>query len=408
MLDEMQRLEAHKHFQRGLILEQAGRYDEAVEEYRQAIAYNPHLREAHDALAAYYHRHGLLAKAADELRIVAALEEDPIAYFNLGSTLADLGRYDVAREALERCLALDPKDHAAGLELAYVDYASGRYEEAVARLTQLLPVYKDDWEAHNLIGLCLLRLGRYQDARLAFSHSLLLAGDQDSRDEVLRHITAVDRYSEFRKIRSLKDRLYAEEGVICLGSAQDDGLNIPEYEQYHFTEQDIATTLSRFVSLVRALHLPLTAVAAIDRSSLPLARVLSSLLELAVREPVQLSADDYVLLVGGVVREAEFLDVAAEQLSCDILWFCLAITWQNHPTVAPPDVLGVIARNASLPWSEDIGLLLRQGAPRATVEHLIADVAARLSKAFAELPEEPLRQRQVRYYTQRHRNIAIL
>ena len=71
MLDEFQREEALIHFQRGLILERANRVEEAVEEYRRAIAHYPHLREAHDALGFYYQRHGLLAKAAEEFRVVA-------------------------------------------------------------------------------------------------------------------------------------------------------------------------------------------------------------------------------------------------------------------------------------------------------------------------------------------------
>src|SRR6476660_852604 len=74
MLDESQREEALIHFQRGLNLERAHRVGEAVEEYRRAIARYPQMREAHDALGFYYQRHGLLAKAAEEFRVVASLE----------------------------------------------------------------------------------------------------------------------------------------------------------------------------------------------------------------------------------------------------------------------------------------------------------------------------------------------
>ena len=101
MLDEYQREEAIIHFQRGIQLERAHRVSEAVEEYRRAIARDPHLREAHDALGSYYQRNGLLAKAADEFRAVVALDGDFLSHFNLGCVLIALGRYDEAEE-LER------------------------------------------------------------------------------------------------------------------------------------------------------------------------------------------------------------------------------------------------------------------------------------------------------------------
>src|ERR1044071_3935226 len=106
MLDETQREEALIHFQRGLILERANRVGEAVEEYRRAIAHDPHLREAHDALGFYYQRRGLLAKAAEEFRVVARLEGDFLSHFNLGYVLIELGRHDEALEAFHCCPAL--------------------------------------------------------------------------------------------------------------------------------------------------------------------------------------------------------------------------------------------------------------------------------------------------------------
>src|SRR5690349_18418430 len=108
MLDDVQREEALIHLQRGLHLERAHRVEEAVAEYRRAIARDPHLREAHDALGLYYQRHGLLAKAAEEFRVVANLDGDFLSYFNLGCVLIELGRHDEALATFQRCLALQP------------------------------------------------------------------------------------------------------------------------------------------------------------------------------------------------------------------------------------------------------------------------------------------------------------
>src|SRR5687767_4881993 len=102
MADEFRRGSALHHLQRGLVLERANRIKEAVDAYRQALSQNPHLREAHNALGVYYQRQGLLAKAAEEFRIVASLEGDFLAHFNLGYVLVELGRHEEALRAFEQ------------------------------------------------------------------------------------------------------------------------------------------------------------------------------------------------------------------------------------------------------------------------------------------------------------------
>lgn len=63
MVNDLRRADGWRHLQQGLALERSHRVTEAVSQYRQAIASNPHLREAHNALGFYYQRSGLLAKA---------------------------------------------------------------------------------------------------------------------------------------------------------------------------------------------------------------------------------------------------------------------------------------------------------------------------------------------------------
>src|SRR5262245_8003232 len=201
MLDEFQREEALIHFQRGLHLERVHRVGEAVTEYRRAIAHDPYLRGAHDALGLYYQRHGLLAKAAEEFRVVANLENDFLAHFNLGSVLVELGRYDEAITAFQRCVALEPGDAASHYEIGLIHFVKGEYQAALDRLQLPLHKYPDDWEVHHLIGSCQLRLNLFDEALDSFGVALRLAPRRTAQAEVIEQIQMISRYREIGEPR---------------------------------------------------------------------------------------------------------------------------------------------------------------------------------------------------------------
>lgn len=225
MLDEYQRDEALLHFQRGMVLERAHRVAEAVEEYRRAIARYPHLREAHDALGFYYQRYGLLAKAADEFRVAANLEDDFLSHFNLGFVLLDMERHDEAMDAFMRCLDLIPDDPATHYEVASLHFLNANYLDALTHVQIALQRYSEDWEIYKLRGRCMIQLGRYDEARTSFEAARTWAVRPATLVEIDGLLQSVERYREDVG-DTLKDRLYANEGVAYLGSAQDDGVNL--------------------------------------------------------------------------------------------------------------------------------------------------------------------------------------
>src|SRR5262245_4596314 len=154
MLDEYQREAALHHFQRGMVLERANWIREAVVEYRQALLYNPYLREAHDALGIYYQRYGLLAKAAEEFRAVANLEGDFLSFFNLGHVLIELERYEEALQFFRRCLALEPNDLATHYGIGYIHFVRREFHAALEQIQILRHSHSESWEIYHLLGNC--------------------------------------------------------------------------------------------------------------------------------------------------------------------------------------------------------------------------------------------------------------
>jgi Flp pilus assembly protein TadD len=407
MLDEVQRNEALLHFQRGLVLEQANRVQEAVEEYRRAIARNPHLREAHDALGFYYQRYGLLAKAAEEFRVVASLENDFLSHFNLGYVLIELDRYDEALRAFQRCLELEPNEPATYYEIALLHSLRGQHQLALEQLQVALDAYPQDWQSHQLGGHCHLKLGQYEEARAAFRRALDLAPRPDSQIQVLEQLARVDRYTETGQPANAKQRLYAEHGVVCLGSAQDDGLSLNETQDYHFTYPDIGVTLRRLAAHALGCGWPITCVVALDRLTQPLVLAMERLLELPVRRADELRPDDRPLLTLVIGREAELLGLGLERAPAPALTFCLGLNWLRHKPVLP-DVTGVVVRGAcSVPWEPELRRLRADGATPAQIEACVQRAAEQIAQAARELPEEPNLQEQIDFYAQRFRRLRF-
>lgn len=409
MWSEGKRDEGLRHLQRGQSMERANRLSEAVEHYRQAIVSCPHLREAHNALGFYYQRNGLLAKAADEFRIVANLEGDFLAYFNLGYVLVELERPDEALEAFEQCLRLDPHDVAAHFEVALLCLARHDYSRAQQHLELPLRSYDEDWEVHSLLGKCLLGLRSYDEAVAAFGRALLLAPLPTLQAELIDSIITVERHREFRSsVISFKDQLYAQDGVVYLGSASDDGLQVSATHDFHFTYPDIATTLQRLRALAKSAGWTFSAVVAADAMAQPLALVLAQLLELPLRSAADLVATDRALLIFAVAREAELLLLAVERLPCPLTAFVLGLNWMRHSKVLP-DLVGIAAYgNCSVPWEAELRRLRAEGAGANLIAEYAAQAAQTLLRAVQETPLDPNLPRQIRYYTRLHRRVNIV
>ncbi|NTU86124.1 MAG: tetratricopeptide repeat protein [Chloroflexales bacterium] len=408
MVDDRKRAEGLRQLQRGLALERANRTEEAANCYRLAIESNPHLREAHNALGFYYQRSGLLAKAADAFRTVATLESDFLAYFNLGYVLVELERYEEAVDAFAQCLALAPDDSATHFELSLIYLSRGEYTEALNHLQLPLRSYPEDWEVHNLLGRCLLGLRRYDEAVAALGRSLLLAGTPYAQAEVIDNINTVERHREFRNLNTVKDQLYAEDGVIYLGSASDDGLQVSETHDFHFTYPDIATTLQRLIALAASAGWHFSAIVAADTLARPLAEALSTLLETPLRTAEKLGEADRILLVFAVAREAELLLLTVERLPCVATAFCLGLNWMRHSKILP-DLVGIAAHGlCSVPWESELRRLRADGAPAAQVTACIATAATAIVAAVRDTPIDPNLARQIRYYTRTHRRVNVI
>jgi tetratricopeptide (TPR) repeat protein len=405
MADKTQ--QADWHYRRGVVLEQAGRIAEAVEEYRQALQENPRLRTAHLAIARYYTRNGLVAKAADEWAAAIAIAPDYEALARLATAQIELKRYQEARTTLQTSLRLVPDDPFIQYEIAYIEYAEGNFRVALDQLIELRPIYNAEWQLHHLMGNCQIKLGLYDAAQASFGRAMMLTENDEHQEELQASISVIERLREFTALTSEKDHAYTEHGVMYLGSEADDGVQIGDQFAFTWTYSAIATTIRRALNLAAADVWRCTAIVPINRTAEPLARVFATHLEKPLREPATVEPDELVLVVVGFLSESALLTTIQEYIPATMLTFALSLHPQPRPGDTLPDMIGLFAHEAALPWESELSQLRQLGASPTTISAMLDSATVRLEISLASLAAEPNAAAQVDYYRLQHRHLDL-
>ncbi|MBC7261214.1 MAG: tetratricopeptide repeat protein, partial [Chloroflexi bacterium] len=268
----------------------------------------------------------------------------------------------------------------------------GQFDEALAHFQALSEEYPEDWELKFAQADCYMGKGDYEQAERLLIEAWHGAAPNEDTSQLREALLMVRRHMEFagRSELGLKDRLYRDFGVICLGSGRDNGLDIPIYEEYTFTYKDVAVTTARLMRLIRAHEWEFTAVVSMDDDSLPFAIVLSQLLQVPMLSTEELREDDFVLAVLAVADKPELYEVIFEHTPGRMLSFALALNWPLEEGLVT-DIIGVYCSGECvLPWKR-----IRKRSPEAAATSLL--------RALAIVPDEDNLREQIAYYTQEHK-----
>ena len=118
----------------GGVYADAGRLDEAVAECSRALALEPEFAFGHYVLAGAYLKQRRFDDAAREAMVAWELGRDPRSLVRVGLSEAAAGRMDAARAILERLETLSRERFVSSYALATLLAATGRTEDAFARL----------------------------------------------------------------------------------------------------------------------------------------------------------------------------------------------------------------------------------------------------------------------------------
>jgi protein O-mannosyl-transferase len=169
---------ADPHYNMGLLLSKKGLFQEAIDHYNKALMINPHYPVAHNNLGFALFQTGRYKEAIDHYNQALLLDPYlPDAHYNLGFVFFKMGRVQDAIKQFEEALALKPDyiDTLNNLGSALIQ--AGRPDEAIRHLRQALFLKPDYPEAHNNLGIALVQLGRYQEAVEHYGQALQLKPD---------------------------------------------------------------------------------------------------------------------------------------------------------------------------------------------------------------------------------------
>jgi len=218
---------ARAHFNYATALQEAGRLDEAAEEFSTSLRFNPGSAKAHVNLAAVLIGKEKLEEARthfeDALRIEpnnaefhsgyayllerlgrpeeaeseckAAVRVEPksaLAWHSYGAFLEKQGKLEEAIAQYRRAVQVDPRLVDAHIDLASALFAKGDLPEAKAHFLEASRLEPKLAQPHNYLGKVFMREGNASQAIVQFEEALRLHPDFPEAEENLRIAKASD------------------------------------------------------------------------------------------------------------------------------------------------------------------------------------------------------------------------
>ncbi|MBI4445171.1 MAG: tetratricopeptide repeat protein [Acidobacteria bacterium] len=191
--------EARKVFEVGLQLFNEGKYQEAVDSYKQALAQaedQPYiwanLGQAHAKIKQYNEAIEAFNKA------LTLKTDDPALYQNLGNVYAEMGEVEKAKETFEKAASMsattNPKDAANNYYNMGVTYInSGKSNEAIEALEKALAADPLHPQAHYQLGVTLIGVNKMAEGIDHLKKFLELSptgGDAEVAKELIKQLSA--------------------------------------------------------------------------------------------------------------------------------------------------------------------------------------------------------------------------
>jgi tetratricopeptide (TPR) repeat protein len=161
------------YIQRGLLLFQQTRHEQAEGELRQGLAIDPHDAYAHALLGLCLSKREQFQEATQEAQQAIQLAPDfPFAHYALASVLHDRNRNDEALAAINEALRLDASDPGYFAMLAAIQLNERHWPAALDAAEQGLRLDSEHTSCTNLRAIALVKLGRKSEAGLTIDAAL--------------------------------------------------------------------------------------------------------------------------------------------------------------------------------------------------------------------------------------------
>jgi Tfp pilus assembly protein PilF len=174
----LQPKQVEPHLSAGSLLEHEGKFADAEQEYKEALALDSQSTDAVVGLANIYMQGRRFPQAEASLRKLLAIRPDSgPTHIQMGRVLAAEGKNDEAVVELQAGIKLEPGDDAAHREVAELFAAAGKSDLAESAYRELVAVHPNDAELHRRLGEALLLQKKFVPAQQEFIVALKLKPD---------------------------------------------------------------------------------------------------------------------------------------------------------------------------------------------------------------------------------------
>ena len=148
----------------GNVLNGTGKYQEAAEQFQQALNAGAHSEEVWRGLADAYTNVGNFAAAEETYKKAIALRPNYWAVYNwLGVFYYNQARYDESVQTLLKASQLAPDNYNVYATLGGAYVTEGRYDEAIKAFQRAIDLLPDS-DAYNNLGYTYILMHRYPEA----------------------------------------------------------------------------------------------------------------------------------------------------------------------------------------------------------------------------------------------------
>ncbi|HTM09556.1 MAG TPA: tetratricopeptide repeat protein [Verrucomicrobiae bacterium] len=162
--------------------------------FRRAIAVAPRSVVAHHNLGAVLAAEGRLDEAIEQYRLALAVRAYPEAHFEWANALIRQGKTDEAEHQYREALKMDPSFAEGRNNLGLILASRGKIDEAIAEYREALKVKPDFALAHVNLGDALLQEGKTDEAIAHFNKALELDPNLASaRQSLAKALGAIQR-----------------------------------------------------------------------------------------------------------------------------------------------------------------------------------------------------------------------
>ena len=162
----------------GNILLNAGKVQEAIDQYEHTLRLRPDCYQVHDNLGLALFKVGRVPEAIAHFEeALQVFPDDTKVHYNLARALAQEGQLQGAIGHYEQALRGNPDFVEAHVNLGIALSQIGSNQEALVQFTEALRLRPDSPEVHNSLGLALLQAGKLSEAVEHFGQALRIKPD---------------------------------------------------------------------------------------------------------------------------------------------------------------------------------------------------------------------------------------